>query len=156
MGVSIRRNGEVEQVRSKRQSEEQTAEEAMKGQRIISPIASLCLSTIHQLLSPLTYLLCGTIVYLAFAIEEEQNAPARWTPPRRVWRCREHLVYVCVDPPEGGGVDVPTITAKPHGDRYCLDCLDLHYAKPARRTRKRAERGGNKPVLAKEAKTSVH
>ena len=28
------------------------------------------------------------------------------------WRCREHLVYVCVQP-SGGAVDVPTIAAKP-------------------------------------------
>ena len=26
------------------------------------------------------------------------------------WRCREHLVYVCVQP-SGGAVDVPTIAA---------------------------------------------
>ena len=28
------------------------------------------------------------------------------------WRCREHLVYVCVQP-SGGAVDVPTVAAKP-------------------------------------------
>ena len=28
------------------------------------------------------------------------------------WRCREHLVYVGVQP-SGGAVDVPTIAAKP-------------------------------------------
>ena len=41
------------------------------------------------------------------------------------WRCREHLVYVGVQP-SGGAVDVPTIAANPLVDT----AADLHILLP--------------------------
>ena len=46
------------------------------------------------------------------------------------WRCREHLVYVCVQP-SGGAVDVPTIARKKPAEKAILfyhHCYLFHEA----------------------------